>query len=310
VDQNRRWAALPTVTATAKPAVSPISQKIVGHRLGADFAPEIRDSGQPLNTPRFRELVAGMGFQWLSEAESGKPFEADARAWTEYGEFDKLGHTIQAKLAAQVEDHLELLLARIDALLAAGWRQVRVVTDHGWLLAPCDLPSMVLPKYLVESRWSRCASIKSDAQVQTPLAGWYWNPSEVFAYATGARCFGNGMQYAHGGLSLQECLVPDLVFQGDTAASDLVARIADVQWVKMRCRVVVETFVAGMTVDIRTKASDTASSLASPKPVDAEGRAGLLVEDDALIGTAASVVLLDASGRVVAKRATTIGGED
>ena len=310
VNQNRRWAALPTVTATAKPAVSPVTQKLIGHRLPADFSPEIRDAGQPLNSARFKDLVTGMGFQWLSEAETGKPFDADARAWTEYGEFDKLGHTIQAKLAAQVQDILELLINRIDALIAAGWKQVNVVTDHGWLLAPCNLDSMVLPKYLAESRWARCATIKPESQAKIPTAGWYWNSSEVFAYATGARCFGNGIQYAHGGLSLQECLLPELTFHGDTAVSDTVVRIVDVQWLKMRCRITVEPFVAGMNLDIRTKASDAGSSLASPKPVDAEGKAGLLVEDASLEGTAASVVLLDVSGRVVAKRPTTIGGKD
>lgn len=310
VTQNRRWAALPTVTATAKPAVSPAAEKLTGHRLGADFAPEIIASGQPLTSPRFKDLITGMELQWLSEAETGKPFEADAKAWTEYGEFDKLGHTMQAKLAAQIGGHMELLITRIDTLLAAGWRQVRVVTDHGWLMAPCDLPSMVLPKYLAESRWARCATIKPEAQVKTPLAGWHWNTAEVFAYATGARCFANGVQYAHGGLSIQECLLPDLVFQNDVAVSDTVARIVDVQWLKMRCRVTVEPFAAGMSVDIRTKASDAATSLATPKPVDNEGRAGLLVEGDELEGTTASVVLLDATGRVMAKRPTTIGGEE
>jgi len=251
-----------------------------------------------------------MGFQWLSETETGKPFDADARAWTEYGEFDKLGHTIQAKLASQVRDHLDLLINRIDSLLAAGWKQVRIVTDHGWLLSPCDLDSMVLPKHLTESRWARCATIKPESQVKTPTAGWYWNSSEVFAYATGARCFGNGIQYAHGGLSLQEYLLPDLTLQGDAVVSASVARIVDVQWLKMRCRITVEPFIAGMSVDIRTKASDATSSLAAPKPIDGEGKAGLLIEDDSLEGITASVVLLDASGRVVAKRPTTIGGED
>ena len=53
------------------------SRKLTGHRLGADFAPEITDSGQPLTSPRFKELITGMGLQWLSEAETGKPFEAD-----------------------------------------------------------------------------------------------------------------------------------------------------------------------------------------------------------------------------------------
>ncbi len=41
-----------------------------------------------------------------------------------------------------------MLLERIEALLGAGWREVRVVTDHGWLWLPGGLPKVDLPKYL------------------------------------------------------------------------------------------------------------------------------------------------------------------
>jgi hypothetical protein len=64
--------------------------------------------------------------------------------------------------------------------------------------------------------------------------------------------------------------------------------------------------------DVRTKVGDAASSLLEskrPKAV-AEGKVGLLVENESLVGTMVSVVLLDGSGHVVAKRATTVGGED
>lgn len=309
VTNGHRWAALPTVTATAKPAVSPIGASLSGNHLGADFCADVRDTAQPLTPARFKDLVVAAGFQWLSDADLGTPFEGEARAWTEYGEFDKLGHGIQGKLAAQIESQLELLVERIAALLTAGWKRVRVVTDHGWLLVPGDLPSMSLPKYLTESRWSRCAAVKTGAQVQTPVAGWYWNSSEVFAYAIGARCFGNGNQYAHGGLSLQECLVPDLLFEGDSAGAAAASKITDVQWLGLRCRVTIEAAAPGLTVDVRTRAGDPATSVAQPKTLDAAGRAGLLVEDDALEGSAAVVVLLDASGCVVSRQSTTVGGE-
>ena len=68
--------------------------------------------------------------------------------------------TLQGKLAARIEDQLELLLERVQGLLEAGWKRVRVITDHGWLLVPGGMPKVQLPKYLTESRWSRCASIK------------------------------------------------------------------------------------------------------------------------------------------------------
>ncbi|MFC1521890.1 BREX-1 system phosphatase PglZ type B [Elusimicrobiota bacterium] len=310
VTHGRRWAALPTVTATAKPATLPLGQSIVGHHLGADFCPEVRESGQPYTSARFKDIVVDTGYQWLSDSESGRPFETDARAWTEYGEFDKLGHNLQAKLAAQVDSQLELIGERISALLASGWKQVRVITDHGWLLVPGGLPSMSLPKYLTESRWARCAAVKPGAQVQAPLANWHWNPSEAFAYASGARCFGRGMQYAHGGISLQECLIPDLVFQASAASVEVASKIVNVQWFGLRCRVLVGPAAQGLAVDLRTRVSDATSSITKPKAIDSEGQAGLLVEDDSLEGSAAIVVLMDVSGRVLSRQATSVGGEN
>ena len=35
---------------------------------------------------------------------------------------------------------------RVESLLAAGWREVRIVTDRGWLLLPGGLPKTDLPK--------------------------------------------------------------------------------------------------------------------------------------------------------------------
>jgi hypothetical protein len=217
---------------------------------------------------------------------------------------------LQAKLAGRVDDQIELLMDRIEALLTAGWRQVRVVSDHGWVLVPGGLPTISLPKYLTESRWPRCATIATGAQVSVPTAGWYWNPTEFFAFGAGVRCFSGGFQYAHGGISLQECVMPDLVFSLDVAALEITASILDVQWVGLRCRVSVEPAGAPVTVDIRTKTGDPASSIAAPKQIDADGKSGLLVEDDSLEGTAVNVVLLDNSGRVIAKKATTVGGEE
>ena len=183
--------------------------------MDADFCPEMADTGERLNTDRFRRLLSAAGFQVLGPAEAGDARAKNARGWTEYGEFDKLGHDLQAKLAARIEDQLELLLERVQGLLDAGWKRVRVVTDHGWLLVPGGMPKVQLPKYLAESRWSRCASIKDGSHVEVPVAGWSWNPQERFAYAPGVHCFVAGQEYAHGGVSLQECLVPVLTFFGD-----------------------------------------------------------------------------------------------
>ena len=310
VSSGWRWAALPTVTATAKPAASPVAGKLRGSRLESDFCPETADSGVSLTIDRFRKLLFAEGFQVIGPAETGDARAKNARGWTEYGEFDKLGHKLQGKLAARIEDQLELLLERVQGLLEAGWKRVRVVTDHGWLLVPGGMSKVQLPKYLAESSWSRCASIKDSSHVEVPVAGWSWNPQERFAYPPGVHCFVVGHEYAHGGASLQECVIPIMTFASTGAPAGVVVTVSEVRWVGLRCRVTVQPTAEGLLADLRTKANVSNSSITEPKALDAEGRAALLVADDSLQGTMASLVIVDASGRVVCKEATTIGGDD
>ncbi len=307
VTLSTRWAGLPTVTATAKPAVSPVSKSIAGLSLGEDFLPVTAEGEQPLTTDRFRKLLASAGYQYLGADETGDPA---GRGWTENGELDKLGHSLQGKLAGRVEEQVELLLERIEVSLKAGWREIRVVTDHGWLWLPGGLPKVDLPKYLTASRWARCAAIKGGSKVQVPTVGWHWNAHERVAVAPGIACFGAGNEYAHGGLSLQESLVPVIRVTAGKAAASATAAIAEVNWAGLRCRVRVEAAQPGLSVDLRTKVNDAGSSVSRARVLDAKGTASVLVPDDELEGSPAVVVVLDASGHVIAKQPTLIGGDD
>lgn len=307
VTLSTRWAGLPTVTATAKPAVSPVTKGIKGLSLGEDFLPATADAEQPLTTDRFRKLLVTAGYQYLSADEAG---DSSGRGWTENGDLDKLGHSLQGKLAGRVEEQVDLLFERIAFLLDAGWREIRVVTDHGWLWLPGGLPKVDLPKYLTASRWARCAAIKGGSKVEVPTVRWHWNPHERVAVAPGIACFGAGNEYAHGGLSLQESLVPVIRVMADEAAFKAAAKIVDVSWVGLRCRVQVDTAQRDMSVDLRSKVNDPSSSVSKVRPVDENGAASLLVADDELEGTPAVVVVLDAGGHVTTKQPTIIGGND
>lgn len=304
-----RWSALPTVTATSKPAAAPIAEHVRGERLEADFCP-VTAEGDRLTTDRFRKLLSAGGYQVLAAAEFGNPRDKNARAWTECGDLDKLGHDFGAKLAGRIDDQLVLLADRIRGLLEAGWKRVRVVTDHGWLLLPGGMPKVQLPKYLAESRWSRCASIKDTSRVEMPVAPWSWNPHERFAHAPGIHCFVAGQEYAHGGVSLQECLTPTLTVVSTEVPVQAAVTVKDIQWVGLRCRIAVELAGAGLVADLRTKPNLADSSVTEAKALDADGKGSLLVADDSLQGALVSLVIVDASGRVVCKAATTIGGDE
>ncbi len=307
VTLSTRWAGLPTVTATAKPAVSPVVKQIKGASLGEDFLPMVADGEWPLTTDRFRKLLASAGYQYVSADEIGDPA---GRGWTEDGELDKLGHSLQAKLAGRIEEQVELLFERIETLLDAGWREVRIVTDHGWLWLPGGLPSVSLPKYLTETRWARCAVIKGGSKVEVPTVRWHWNAHEPVAIAPGIHCFGAGNEYAHGGLSLQESLVPVIRVTAGKGTTKSVVEISEVYWAGLRCRVRVHATQLGLSVDLRTKVNDPGSSVSQARSLDDKGAASLLVADDELEGSPAVVVVLDASGHVIAKQPTIIGGDD
>ena len=309
VTEGYRLSALPSVTPTAKPAVTPAALGVAGEAAGADFCPVIAESGKPVTADRLRAAIAATGHQVLHGLETGTPTGDDTKAWTEHGEFDALGHKLQARLAGQIEEQIDHVLERIIHLLEAGWRSVRVITDHGWLLAPGGLPSLPLKKYLVECRWSRCAVIKDGAQAEVPAAGWFWDARQAVACAPGVYCFTSGTEYAHGGLSPQECVTPDLTFRPAGGGKAVTVKIETVQWLGQRCRVVIQPPVAGLSADLRSKPNDAKTSITQAKPFDGEGKAGVLVEDENLIGTATSIVVLDVNGRVICKQPTMVGGD-
>lgn len=298
------WTALPSVTATGKAAVSPVAGQLAGTPEAADFQPAIAATGKPLSSYYFRQLLTDDGWQVLGKEEIGDPA---GRAWCEYGDLDHYGHEHGWKLAWRVKEQLREVVERIDGLFTAGWRRVRIVTDHGWLLVPGGLPKAELPGYLAESRWGRCALLKPTSQTQGLVIPWRWSSDVQVAMAPGISCFKAGTEYAHGGLSLQECLTPVLTITRDTTPTQ--ATLGEIEWRGLRLRMAVEGSGSGKTVDLRTRPADPGSSVTGGgKPVNETGKVSLVVEDDTLEGTAAVLVLVDAQGTVVAKRPTTIGG--
>ena len=122
------------------------------------------------------------------------------------GDIDHEGHDRGWKLAKEIDRLIGDVVQRVWQLLASGWDTVQIVTDHGWLLLPGGLPKVDLPAVLADNKWGRCAAIKSGA---APPSGSFLGsgiPNQMFALADGISCFRAGIEYAHGGLSLQECL--------------------------------------------------------------------------------------------------------
>jgi len=309
VEEKWRWVPLPAVTPTAKPAISPVAD-LLGFEGSdpAEFRPGIRERAQALIPNRFQKLLEERGFQVLAPDETGDP---EGMAWTEYGEIDRRGHEEGWKLARRIAEELDGLVERIQGLINAGWREVRVVTDHGWLLLPGGFPKVEMPKYLAETRWTRCGTLRPGSKVELPIVPWHWNPEVAVVVAPGIGSFRANTGFSHGGLSLQECVILELFVQPVTSAP--AADIESHRWIGLRCRVKITGVGRGWRVDLRAKAADPNTSVVKgrePKPVNLEGETSLVVDNPDLEGTRVFLVLLDLEGRLVAKRSTIVGGEE
>lgn len=292
VEKGWEWAAFPSVTATAKPAVSPIASELSEESLMDDrleFSPQIEEDGSTIDIRRFRKLMEASGHQILEGGETGDP---SGTAWTEIGNLDTFGHNEKWKIARRVEEVTNEMAERVRQLLEAGWTTVEVVTDHGWIVMPGDLPKEPLKHYLADTRWGRCAVIKESARTQRPTVPWHWNPDINIALAPGISVHKNGIGYAHGGISPQECVIPHLAVQKGEAGTSS-PEIGDIEWVRLMCRVLVYGATSGLKVDVRQQPADESSSVAfSVKPVPEGGKVSIAVEDPSMEGEEVAIVLL------------------
>lgn len=302
VGSSWQLAALPTVTSTAKPAVSPVAP-LLGP--GADFAVVVQADGAKVTVEILRRELLKAGYQILMGSETGKTTGA---AWTEYGSLDSLGHAEDWKLARRIGEEVRALTERVQALLAAGWAEVKVITDHGWLLLPGGLPKTDLPEHLTEVRKGRCARLRPGMTTSLQTVPWHWDPEVEVAVAPGISCFTAGKEYEHGGLSPQECVVPVLTVRASAPAGPPVA-ISGIKWRSQRCNLEISGPASGFSADLRGKAADAATSVVlSVKAFSESGQVSLVVEDADRNGQAVFAVVLE-DGRVVAQTLTIIGGD-
>lgn len=299
-DLDWRFGALPGVTPTAKPAATPLDSALLrgGEKLSAAWA-----DGRKVTADNLRGELEKAGFTILHGLETGNP-KISGKAWLECGNFDSMGHGFGAGLALQLDAEINNLASRIAALLRSGWGTVEVITDHGWLMLPGGLPKAHLPEHLTEIRKGRCARLKTGQSSEFQSVPWHWDESVEIAVAPGARCFEEGREYEHGGLSLQECVVPVLRVMGDKKM-EAAGQILEARWRGLRLRTKTQ---GGHSLDLRKSQADEASSICGgAKTVSSTGETSLVVEDDSLVGLAAHLVLLDYSGEILHKLLVTVG---
>lgn len=301
-----RLAAFPSVTPTGQPAVAPIAITAGG---GTDFD-AADEQGRSLKGASLRSALASADVQFLEwdAAEVGDPA---GKAWTQTNSIDSLGHSHGHSLADLVDQQLDLVVERVRGLLDAGWWKAVIVTDHGFLLPGQPAQKVTLPLQVTEgdaARKPRVARLKAEAaRPDFPILPWTWDSSVDMVSAPGTAAFETGRLYEHGGLSLQECVIPVVtVTRGDTAIAPVVIDV--VRWTGQRCRIDYVPAEADVVVEIRLRPADASSAVGGPKTPAEPGEVKVLVDEElAPAGATAWVVLVDQNGGVVAQTQTTVG---
>jgi hypothetical protein len=296
------WVAIPSLTATSKSAVLPLSALVDEQSTCNEFRPQLK-TGKDLQTSAFREAMGTLDFTLCT---SGTVIDPEKKYWKEIGKIDSIGHDEQADLVRRTEELFEHIEESLELAFEAGFKRIKIVTDHGWLLLPDGLPKAELNKNLTETRWGRCALIKEGATTELLHLPWRWNPSVFIAYAPNITFFRKNVEYAHGGISIHECLIPVITVELEEGAG-VIGKIEEFKWVGLMCRVTTADTTEGYSVDIRTKYNDPSTSIVLPPRREIQDNKVTLMVDDSAESHSAVVVLLDEDFRIMDKKPTLVG---
>ncbi|MFM2057796.1 MAG: hypothetical protein RLY71_2181 [Pseudomonadota bacterium] len=282
--------SLPSVTSSGKVWCSPGHAAAQTSTAGSGFEPALKVGGSvaPYVAERLRRAIEAAGYEIVDVNAPGVP--TSVRGWAEAADdIDADGHNKGLRLAEEAPRHVARLARTVQRLLAAGWQGVRVVTDHGWLLLPGELPKVELPAKLAETRWARCAVVKDSAStVDAQVLPWSYGPEVRIAVAPGIGAFRAGQLYEHGGLTLQECVVPTLDVRSLQPAVKRPA-ISAVTWNSRKtiCKVVASG-AEQATVTIER----LGNPVGEPGDIDTQGKGQVVFDEvDDLLGETVSILL-------------------
>ena len=304
VSLQASWSAIPSLTPTSKPNVSPIATTVSTQSTITEFRPQLQN-GKDLQTQAFRDALKAAEFKLVTHAND---IQTEGKHWQEIGDIDTKGHEEQADMVKRIDELFDQVQEALDVAFERGIKRIKIVTDHGWLLLPGGLPKTPLNAGLTETRWGRCALIKEGAATNLLHLPWRWNPSIFIAYAPGISFFKANKEYAHGGISLHECIVPTVIVENPNIQK-IIAEIKVVKWINLKCTINTSDVPDGYKVDIRTKYNDAKTSIVLSKNKTLQGNKVTLMVDDAAEHQAATIVLMDEIERILDKKPTTVGGD-
>jgi hypothetical protein len=130
------------------------------------------------------------------------------------------------------------------------------------------------------------------------------------AVPPGAHSFRAGEAYAHGGISLQECIVPDILVgevSGGSIATGSKVRITGIVWKRYKLTITLDREAPDHEIEVRLAQRDPESRIEAERIGGPGLQIELRIDPDLDEESPVVVVLLDQHGSVVDAKNTAIG---
>lgn len=281
IDIQWRVSSFPSVTVSGKSLVQPLHQSLEGKVNSNEFTPFWKDKQTLFTKQSMESALVKAQYQELNSPE--KP-EGNAKGWIEIGNIDAKGHEHPSELAQRKLEFINEIWLQVSELLRLGWIKIEIVTDHGWLYMPGGLPKVNLPAHAVHTKWSRCAIMKEDIDSNYIKLPWTWNAETFVTYPTTINCFKEGEEYSHGGISLQEIIIPYITIYNSEMENTPVSqfRIVSKKWIGLRLVLRFENALEGYQIGIQNDLTGEKADSVSPyKPISsADGEISLPANDE------------------------------
>ncbi len=142
-------------------------------------------------------------------------------------ETDEIGHAVGSGLSKHIAPLLAALRTALSKLQAWGYSEIHIVTDHGFLTYPGGAKKDELPADAAIIKDKRYAFLKEDATSARKTLSFPLDDRLRLAFAAGVRSFTEGQEFLHGGLSLQELVVPHVAIHLATPLQKMTVKLVE-----------------------------------------------------------------------------------
>ena len=223
VELDPMRAAIPTVTPMGMTALMPLSAAEVSFEIkGNNIHPRVNGKDAAARSTRIaflRDFGADCREIGELEAVSNAPSGlAEILVVFGHEEVDHIGHGSANALVRHLQIEIERIARLVRKLHRWGYPEVHVVTDHGFILLDEDkLPDEVA----CNTEWCRVkkeryALVPAEADLPVASMPFDWDASLRVALPPGLAFFKAEKSFSHGGVALQELVIPHLVSRSRT----------------------------------------------------------------------------------------------